>query len=61
MSGDADVQQAARKIGFCGGSRMTFGLSSVGPPTMVMMLQLSASATIVGSPARTISPPRTSL
>jgi hypothetical protein len=50
-----------RRSGFCGGSRMTPGLSSVGPPPTLMMIQLFASATIVGSPARTISPPRTSL
>jgi len=49
------------RSGSRGGSRVTLGLSSVGPPPTLMMIQPFASATIVGSPARTISPPRTSL
>ena len=43
-----------------GTSRVTVGLSSVGPPPRLMMTQLLASATMVGSPSRTTSPPGTS-
>jgi hypothetical protein len=40
--------------------RVTVGLSSVGGPPVLMMIQPFARATIVGSLAETTSPPRTS-
>jgi hypothetical protein len=61
MSATRMFKKLLTRSGFYGGSRMTFGLSSVGPPPTWMMIQPFASATTVGSPARTISPPRTSL
>ncbi len=43
--GNTDVQEAADPIGSGGVSSVTVGLSSVGPPPTLMMIQLLASAT----------------
>jgi hypothetical protein len=59
--GDADVEEAARPVGVGGVSSVTVGLSSVGPPPTLMMIQPFASRTNDGSPARTVSPPSTSV
>jgi hypothetical protein len=49
------------RSGSAGVSSVTVGLSSVGPPPTLMMIQPFASATNDGSPARTVSPPSTSV
>jgi hypothetical protein len=58
---DADVEKAAYAVPPGGVSSVTVGLSSVGPPPTLMMIQLFASATNDGSPSRTVSPPSTSV
>jgi hypothetical protein len=47
-------------VGSEGGARITSGLSIVGPPPTLMMIQEFASCTMVGSPLVTVSPPSTS-
>jgi hypothetical protein len=42
---DPDIQEAADRSGSRGVSRVTVGLSSVGPPPTLMTIQLLASAT----------------
>jgi len=49
------------RSGSGGVSSVTVGLSSVGPPPTLMMIQLLASATADGSPVRTVSSPSTSV
>jgi hypothetical protein len=44
-----------------GAASVTVGLSSVGPPPLLMMIHPFARATMAGSPSRTVSPPRTSV
>jgi hypothetical protein len=58
---DADVEKAAYAVPPGGVSSVTVGLSSVGPPPTLMMIQLFARATNDGSPSRTVSPPSTSV
>jgi hypothetical protein len=41
--------------------RVTLGLSSVGPPRVLMMIQLLANAATGGSPSITVLPPETSV
>jgi hypothetical protein len=55
------LRKPLTRLGADGVSRVTVGLSSVGPPPTLMMIQLLASATHDGSPARTVSPPSTSV
>jgi hypothetical protein len=49
------------RSGSGGVSSVTVGLSSVGPPPALMMIQPFARATIEGSPSHTVSPPNTSV
>jgi hypothetical protein len=49
------------RFGSGGVSSITVGLSSVGPPPTLMMIQLLARATKDGSPTRTVSPASTSV
>jgi hypothetical protein len=57
---DADVEEAADAIRVARRPEDHFGLSSVGPPPTLMMIQLVASATIVGSADQTVSLPSSS-
>src|SRR5271165_336914 len=56
-----DIEEAADRSGSRGVSRMTVGLSSVGPPPALMTIQLLASATLTGSPGKATLPPSTSV
>ena len=51
------------RFGSLGVSRVTSGLSSVGPPPPLMTIQLLDSATLVGPPGleKATRPPRTSV
>jgi hypothetical protein len=49
------------RSGSGGVSSVTVGLSSVGPPPALMMIQPLARATNEGSPAMMVSPPSTSV
>ncbi len=60
MSATRMLRKLLVRSGSGGVSRMTVGLSTVGPPPTFMMIQPLASATIEGSPFMTISPPSTS-
>jgi hypothetical protein len=61
MSATRMLRKALVRFGSGGVSSVTVGLSSVGPPPTLMMIQLLARATNEGSPAMTVSPPRTSV
>jgi hypothetical protein len=61
MSATRMLRKLLTRSGSGGVSSITVGLSSVGPPPTLMMIQLFASATNDGSPAATVSPPSTSV
>src|SRR5919198_977296 len=61
LTGRGMLRNADTRSGSGGASRVTVGLSSLGPPPTLMMIQLLARATIVGSPSSTSSPPSTSV
>ena len=58
---DRMLRKLLASPGSCGVSSVTAGLSSVGPPPTLMMIQLLASATYVGSPEWMAWPPSTSV
>ncbi len=60
MSATRMFRKLVTRSGSLGAASVTVGLSSVGPPPALMMIQPLASATAEGSPVRTTSPPRTS-
>jgi hypothetical protein len=55
------LRKLLARSGSRGVSRVTAGLSPVGPPPTLMMIQLLASATYAGSPERMVLPPSTSV
>src|SRR4029450_7239639 len=59
MSATRRFRKALVRLSSLGGSRMTSGLSSVGPPPTLMITQPLASLTIVGSPLSTTLHPTT--
>jgi hypothetical protein len=61
MSATRILRKLLTRSGSGGVSSVTVGLSSVGPPPALMMIQLFASATKEGSPSRMVSPPSTSV
>jgi hypothetical protein len=61
MSETRMLRKLLARSGSRGVSRVTAGLSSVGPPPTLMMIELLASATYVGSPDRMAVPPSTSV
>jgi hypothetical protein len=61
MSATRMLRKLLVRLGSGGVSRMTSGLSVVGPPPALMMIHEFASWTIDGSPVMTVSPPSTSV
>src|SRR6516164_5652483 len=61
MSETRMLRKLLVRFGSRGAWSVTAGLSSVGPPPTLMMIQLLASATYVGSPERMVLPPSTSV
>jgi hypothetical protein len=61
MSATRMLRKLLERVGSGGVSRITSGLSTVGPPPTLMMIHELASCTMDGSPVRTTSPPSTSL
>ncbi len=61
MSETRMLRKLLARSGSRGVSSVTAGLSSVGPPPMLMMIHLLASATYAGSPERMVVPPSTSV
>jgi hypothetical protein len=61
MSFTRILRKLLTRSGSRGVSRMTVGLSSVGPPPELMTIQLLASATLTGSPGNSTRPPSTSV
>jgi hypothetical protein len=55
------LRKLLTRSGSRGVSRVTAGLSSVGPPPPLMTIQLLASATFTGSPGNATRPPSTSV
>jgi hypothetical protein len=59
--GNTDIQERADPVQIVRGLERDRGFVIRGPPPALMMIQLLASATIVGSPSISASPPSTSV
>jgi hypothetical protein len=61
MSLTRKLRKLLTRSGSRGVSRVTVGLSSVGPPPALITIQVLASATTVGVPEKSTRPPSTSV